>query len=186
MKLVRAMPVAAEAELEELRMLHALNRQVDSIIEESLREHASLTQTFHRLLPVVMREAGAQGVAVTTRNEELVEETFHTGDFGGVYPGTLLAGALGTRREGEGTVVSQELDVVGQSVGRIGLYLVGDHTRPEHAGRLERLLDTVAEQLDTVLMLVQTASEKQELILQLNRLLANPVFEVGMDQVVLA
>jgi hypothetical protein len=186
MKLVRAMPVAAEAELEELRMLHALNRQVDSIIEESLREHASLTQTFHRLLPVVMREAGAQGVAVTTRNEELVEETFHTGDFGGVYPGTLLAGALGTRREGEGTVVSQELDVVGQPVGRIGLYLVGDHTGPEQAGHLERLLDTVAEQLDTVLMLVQTASEKQELILQLNRLLANPVFEVGMDQVVLA
>jgi len=186
MKRVRAMPVAAEAELEELRMQHTLNRQVDSLLEECVRERASLAQTFARLLPLVLRETGAQGVAVTTRNEELVEETFHAGDFGGVYPGTLLANALGTRREGEDTVVSLELDVVGQPVGRIGLYLVGDHTRPEQAGRLEALLDTVAEQLDTVLLLVHTASQKQELILHINHLLANPVFEVGMDQVVLA
>lgn len=166
-------------------MLNTLNREVDSLIEECLREGASLAQTFHRLLPRVMREAGAQGVAATTRNEELVEQTFHVGDFGGVFPGTLLSGTRGTRREGNGTVVSQDLDVVGHTVGRIGLYLVGDHTAPEQAGRLERLLDTVAEQLDTVLMLVHTAREKQELILQLNQLLSNPVFEAGMDQVVL-
>ena len=187
MTVAHTTPVAtAESELEELRMLHALNREVDSLLEGCVRDRASLAQTFQRLLPLVLRETGAQGVAVTTRNEELVQETFHAGDFGGTYPGTLLASALGTRRAGEGTVVSQELDVVGQPVGRIGLYLVGDHTGPEQAGHLERLLDTVAEQLDTVLMLVQTASEKQELILQLNHLLANPVFEVGMDQVVLA
>jgi len=183
---VQATPVAAEAELEELRMQQALNRQVDSLLEECVRERMSLTQTFSRLLPLVLRETGAQGVAVTTRNEELMEETFHAGEFGGIYPGTLLADSLGTRREGEGTLVCQELDVVGQPVGRIGLYLVGDHTHPEQAGRLERLLDTVAEQLDTVLLLVHTASQKQELILQINHLLANPVFEVGMDQVVLA
>jgi len=186
MKQVQATPVAAEAELEELRMQQALNRQVDALLEECVRERMSLTQTFSRLLPLVLRETGAQGVAVTTRNEELLEETFHAGEFGGIYPGTLLADSLGTRREGEGTLVCQELDVVGQPVGRMGLYLVGDHTRPEQAGRLERLLDTVAEQLDTVLLLVHTASQKQELILQINHLLANPVFEVGMDQVVLA
>jgi adenylate cyclase len=181
----RATAVAPDTELEELRMLHTLNREVDSLIEECLREGASLARTFHRVLPLVMREAGARGVAATTRNEELVEQTFHDGDFGGVYPGTLLSGPTGTRREGEATLVSQDLDVVGHKVGRIGLYLDGDHTEPERARRLERLLDTVAEQLDTVLMLVHTASEKQELILHLNQLLANPVFEAGMDQVVL-
>jgi class 3 adenylate cyclase len=173
------------AELEELRLLHALNREVDSLLEECLREQASLARTFQRVLPLVLRKTGAQGIAVTTRNEELVEQTFHEGDFGGTFPGALLTGPGGTRREGDGTVVSQPLDVVGHEVGRIGLYLMGDHTRPEHAGRLERMLDTVAEQLDTVLLLVHTASEKQELILQLNHLLAHPVFESGMDQVVL-
>lgn len=102
----------------------------------------------------MLRETGAQGIAVTTRNEELAEQTFHAGDFGGVFPGPLLTGPRGTRREGDGTLVSQTLD-------------------------------TVAEQLDTVLLLVHTASEKQELILRLNQLLSNPVFEAGMDQVVL-
>ncbi|QRN97259.1 adenylate/guanylate cyclase domain-containing protein [Archangium violaceum] len=182
----RATSVATTGtELEELRMLHALNREVDSLIEECLRERASLARTFQRVLPLVLRETGARGIAVTTRNEELVEQTFHEGDFDGTFPGALLTGPGGTRREGGGTVVSQALDVVGQEVGRIGLYLMGDHTRPEQAGRLERMLDTVAEQLDTVLLQVHTASEKQELILQLNHLLANPVFESGMDQVVL-
>jgi adenylate cyclase len=181
----RATAVAAESELEELRMLHALNRDVDSLLEECLRDHCSLAQTFHRVLPAVLRQTGAQGLAVTTRNEELAEQTLHVGDFGGVFPGTLLTGPQGTRREGDGTLVSQELDVMGQTVGRIGLYLSGDHTRPEQAQRLERMLDTVAEQLDTVLLLVHAACEKQELILQLNHLLSNPVFEAGMDQVVL-
>ena len=184
MTVARATPVTTETGLEELRMLHALSREVDSLVQECLREKASLARTFHRVLPLVLRKTGAQGVAATTRDEELLEQTFHVGDFGGVYPGTLLSGARGTRREGDGTVVCQELDVVGHPVGRIGLYLVGDHTQPEQAGRLEGLLDTVAEQLDTVLLLVHTASEKQELILQLNQLLANPVFEAGMDQVV--
>ncbi|HEX5750954.1 MAG TPA: adenylate/guanylate cyclase domain-containing protein [Archangium sp.] len=181
----RTTPEAAEAGLEELRLLHALNRAVDDLIEGCIRDQLSLARTFQRILPEVLKETGAQGIAVTTRNEELAEQTFHAGDFGGVFPGPLLAGPYGTRREGDGTVVSQTLDVMGQTVGHIGLYLVGDHTRPEHAQRLERMLDTVAEQLDTVLLLVHTASEKQELILRLNQLLANPVFEAGMDQVVL-
>ncbi|MCY1072898.1 adenylate/guanylate cyclase domain-containing protein [Archangium lansingense] len=185
MTATRTTPESTETGLEELRMLHALNREVDSLIEECIREQYSLAQTFQRILPAVLRELGAQGIAVTTRNEELAEQTFHTGDFGGVFPGPLLTGPHGTRREGDGTVVSQTLDVMGQTVGLIGLYLVGDHTRPEQAQRLERMLDTVAEQLDTVLLLVHSASEKQELILRLNQLLANPVFEAGMDQVVL-
>ena len=175
-----------ESELEELRMLHTLIREVDDLLEESFRERASLARTFQRLLPAVLRLTGAQGAAVTTRNEELVEQTFHAGDFGGTFPGTLLASApRGVRREGEGTLVSQELDVMGQKVGHMGLYLEGDHAGQEQGARLERVLEAIAEQLDTVLLLVHTAREKQELILQLNHLLANPVFEAGMDQVVL-
>lgn len=180
----RTAPETPGSELDELRQLHALNSLVDSLIEESMLEHASLARTFQRVLPAVLRETGAQGLAVSTRNEELVEQTFHAGDFGPHAPEALLKGEFGTRKAADGTWVSQQLDVSGQAVGRMGMYLVGDHTRPAQARHLERLLDTVAEQLDTVLMLVQDAHEKQQLILQLNQLLANPVFETGMDQVV--
>ncbi len=173
---------APTSELEELRLLHALNRQVDDLLEECLRERCSLAQTFQRVLPAVMRETGAQGLAVLTRNEELTEQLYQEGDFGGAAPEALLGGSTGTRREGDGTWVGQTLDVTGHEVGRIGMYLVGDHTPPERAGLLARMLDTVAEQLDTVLMLVHDASEKQDLILWINQLLSNPVFETGMDE----
>ena len=91
-------------------------------------------------------------MAVTTRNEELAEQTFHSGDFGGTFPGHLLRVPHGVRREGEGTLVSQVLDGVGSLVGTMGLSLPGDLTVPESDARLARLLDTVAEQLDTVLL----------------------------------
>ena len=173
------------SELDELRQLQALQRHVDDLLEECLRDQASLARTFHRLLPWVVGELGAQGIAVITRNEELAEQTFVAGDFGGARPEALLSSGTGTRREGEDTWLCQDLDVMGHKVGRIGLSLVGDHTRPAQARRLERMLDTVAEQLDTVLLLVQAAREKHELILSLNQMLSNPVFEAGMDQVVL-
>lgn len=41
----RTTPEASGAGLEELRMLHALNRAVDSLIEECIRKHCSLAQT---------------------------------------------------------------------------------------------------------------------------------------------
>ena len=91
----------------------------------------------------------------------------------------------GVRRFGHGTFVSQQLDVVGLKVGAIGLLFDGDHTAPT-AGRLARMLDTIAEELDTVLMSVQTASEKHQLLVTINHLLSNRVFEAGMDQAVRA
>lgn len=180
-----ARPMALEEELAECRRLRALAREVDSLLEVSLRERDSLARTFQRLLPELLRLTEARGAALSTRNEELVEQTFHAGDFGGTFPGTLLASAPGVRRVGEGTVVSQVLDVAGTPVGRLGLFFPGDHSAPEAAARLVRLLDTVAEQLDSVLVQLHTAHEKQDTVLQINHLLSNPVFEAGMDQVVL-
>ena len=178
-------PLSTDAKLEELRDLHVLTRQVDELVEQSLREREPLARTFQRVLPFVLRELGAQGLSVQTRDEELRERTFHAGSFGGVAPEAWWRDVTpGIRQHGEGTTVSQTLDVAGRSVGRIGLYLAGDHTAPVRARRLERMLDGVAEQLDAVLLLVHGASEKQELLLQLNRFLADPVFERGMDEVV--
>jgi class 3 adenylate cyclase len=176
-----------ELSVEELKALRTLNRLVDDVLEESLRARENLEQTFRRLFPEILKLTGAIAAAVTTLDEELTEQTWHAGDFGGVFPGTVLKESRwGARRFGTGTLVSQQLDVVGLKVGAMGLLWEGDHTSAEHAGRLARILDTIAEELDTVLMSIQTASEKHQLLVTINHFLSNRVFEAGMDQAVRA
>ncbi|GHG68617.1 adenylate/guanylate cyclase domain-containing protein [Comamonas sp. JC664] len=171
--------------LEEYKALRTLHRAVDDLLEESLRERETLTRTFQRCFPPVLSLTGAKAVAITTRDEELVEQTWSEGDWSDRHPGALLAESTGVRRLGADTLVSQPLDVAGSRVGTFGLLFPGDVTAPVPSARLLRMLDTVAEQLDTVLCLVHTASEKHQLILQCNRHLSNPVFEAGMDLAVL-
>jgi class 3 adenylate cyclase len=176
-----------ELSREELQSLRTLNRAVDDALEESLKARENLEQTFRRLFPELLALTGAVGAAVTTLDEELTRQTWHIGDFGGIFPGTVLAEShWGVRRFGSGTFVSQELDVVGLKVGSIGLLYEGDHTEQETAAKLMRVLDTIAEELDTVLASVQTASEKHQLLVTINKFLSNRVFEAGMDQAVRA
>ncbi|WP_224370165.1 adenylate/guanylate cyclase domain-containing protein [Hyalangium versicolor] len=184
MKASYALP--AEPSLEELRSLRHLHRTLDELLEESLKERESLHQTFDRCLPRILELTGARAIAVTTRNEELAEQTWTEGPWGERHSSILLEEANGVRPLEDGTVVTQPLDVVGTQVGSIGLFFAGDHTGVKESARILRILETVAELLDTVLCLVHTAAEKQQLLLQCNQLLSNPVFEVGMDQAVLA
>lgn len=175
----------AEPTYEELKQLRFLGRAVDDLLEESLRARENLEQTFRRVFPQLVTLTGAKGVVVTTMNEELAEETFFHGELGAVFPGTLLAAKpWGVRRVEQDTLVSQALDVVGHKVGSIGLLFAGDVTA--QAPRLVRMLETISEELDTVLATVHTASEKHQLIVKINHLLSNRVFETGMDQAVLA
>lgn len=168
-------------------MLRFLNRAVDDVLEESLKERESLSQTFRRAFPHILSLTGAKGIAVTTLDEELVERTFHLGDFGDTFPGVLLAShPWGAQRVGTDTLVTQALDVVGMKMGTLGLFFAGDQTSPVSSARLLRMLETIAEELDTVLASIQTAAEKHQLIVQLNQFLSNRVFEVGMDKAVLA
>lgn len=171
----------AELTLEELKLLRHVGRAVDDALEESLKARESLQQTFKRLFPVVVEACGARGAVITTVDEELAQATWHHGDFGGVFPGTFLAQARwGVRRLTSGdTLASQALDLVGVEVGSIGLLYEGDRTGD--AAKLGRLLETVAEQLDTVLAGVQTASEKHQVLVSINQALSNRVFEIGMD-----
>lgn len=172
--------------LEELKHLRAVSRTVDDLLEESLKHRENLEKTFQRLFPSVMQLLGARGIAVTTLDEELVSTTFSHGEFDGVFPGTLLTGSRwGVRKLESGhTFVSQQLDIVGVPVGSIGVLYAGDKT-PE-AAKLARALETVAEELDTVLASIQTAAEKHQLLVTINTYLANRVFEVGMDGAVRA
>ena len=174
----------AELSLEEHRFLRELGRVTDDLLEESLRERETLTQCFRRCFPTLLSRLGARAIALTTRDEELVEQTWGEGDWGGVFPGGLLAGPVGQRVHDTGTLITQTLDVAGSPVGTLGVLYAGPPgDAGTTAGRL-RALDVVAEELDTVLMLVHTASEKHQLILQCNEHLANPVFEAGMDHAV--
>ena len=171
---------------DELLQLFQLNRMVDDALEESLKARENLAQTFRRLFPRLLKRAGEQAVAVTTLSEELREETYVGGTWGARFPGDVLRDQpSGVTLVPEGTLVSQPLDVAGVKVGTIGLLFDGDRTLRREATRLGRVLDVVAEELDSVLASIQTAAEKHQLILQFNQLLSNPVFEVGMDQAVL-
>lgn len=176
----------AELTIEELKLLRSLGRAVDDLLEESLKARENLEQTFKRLFPPVLKLIGAKGAVVSTLDEELAQATYYEGDFGGVFPGTYLeASRWGARKLATGdTLVSQVLDLVGSPVGSMGLLFPGDRTAD--AARLGRLLDTIAEELDTVLASVQTAAEKHQLLVNVNHSLANRVFEVGMDGAVRA
>lgn len=172
--------------LEELKVLREVNRTLDDLLEESLKAREGLAGTFKRVFPPTLRLLGARGIAVTTKNEELKEETFSHGEFGGVAPAQLIHSAgFGVRRLDTGdTLVSQSLDLVGHHVGSLGLVFAGDRTKD--AARLSLLVETVAEELDTVLASIQTAAEKHQLLVAVNHSLANRVFEIGMDGAVRA
>ncbi len=176
----------SEITIEELHFLRDLNRAVDDLLEESLKARENLEQTFKRIFPELLRLTNAVGVAVTTLDEELNSTTYQHGRWGGVFPGTLLAQATwGVRRiDGGLTLVSQALDVVGHVVGSIGFAYAGDRTGD--AAKLSRAVETVAEELDTVLASVQTAAEKHQILVGINHSLANRVFELGMDGAVAA
>ncbi|MBN1205991.1 MAG: adenylate/guanylate cyclase domain-containing protein [Myxococcaceae bacterium] len=179
-------PLPAEPSLEELRSLRHLQRAMDDLLEESIKQRESLTQTFNRCFPRVLALTGARAIALTTRNEELAEQTWTEGDWGERHPGPLLEENAGVRLHELGTLVTQALDVVGTRLGSIGMLFPGELTGVQESARIARMLETVAELLDTVLCLVHTAVEKHHLIVQCNQHLANPVFEMGMDQAVLA
>ncbi|MFP2899951.1 hypothetical protein [Corallococcus sp. 4LFB] len=118
-------PPPAELSLEEYRFLRQLGRVTDDLLEESLRERETLTQCFRRCFPTLLQHLGARGIAVTTRDEELVEQTWSEGDWGGVFPGGLLAGPMGLSVHDTGTLLTQTLDVAGSPVGTLGVLYAG-------------------------------------------------------------
>jgi adenylate cyclase len=181
-----APPLAAPT-IEELLALRELAMAVDDLLEQSLVAREGLDEVFARLLPEVLRLTGARGAAVTTKDEHLEDRTWTQGDLAGHHPERLLSqGPKGVRLLGADTFVSQVLDVVGTDVGQMGLLFAGDLTAPDAAARARRVLQTVAETLDTVLESVHTAAEKQRVVMEFSEHLSHPVFESGIDRAILA
>ncbi len=169
---------------EELRSLREVGQAVDDLLEASLKARESLQQTFARLLPPLVELVGAVGAVINTADEDLAQATYHHGDFGGEFPGAVLRGGRwGIRRLASGdTFISQELDLLGVSVGSFGMLFRGDRTAD--AARLIRMLDLVSEQLDTVLATAHALHPERVVQVSINHALSNRVFEVGMDAAV--
>lgn len=175
-----------ELTLETLKALRDVGRTLDDLLEESLKAREGLAETFRRVFPPMTHLLGARAMAVTTRNEELVEETFTHGDFAGERPERLTTAAgheVRLLKSGD-TLIAQGLDLVGLRVGALAVVFPGD--RRKEAAQLALMVEAVAEQLDTVLASIQTAAEKHQLLLAINESLASRVFELGMDGAVRA
>jgi adenylate cyclase len=168
---------------EELAHLREVSQLVDDLLEQSLKSRENLSQTFARAFPQIIQAAGAIGIVLSTHDEELEFTTFHHGEFFGKFPGHLFENQnWGVHQIAGNTFVSQKLDLSGHPVGSIGFLFAGD--RSKEAAVLARLVDTVAEELDTVLASIHTAAEKHQLLMLINQALSNRVFEIGMDAAV--
>ncbi len=170
--------------MELLRRLRSVTVAADALIEDCVRDRLPLRAIFERFLPALEGWIGAHGAVVTTRNEHLVQESFGWGAW------NMLGGADLEEDEGRAipigtsTMVWRRLRLAGQEVGRAAVLLDGDRTAPEEERDLGLILDAIFAELDVVLSTVHTAAHKQHLIVELEELLADPVFERGVDRAV--
>jgi adenylate cyclase len=174
-----------ELPAETLRALRRLTVEADRLIEGCVRDRLSLGALMGRFLPALEGWIGAKGALVTTRNEHLVEQTYTFGEW------TLLGGAdLHADEErravvvGSGTSIWTKLCVAGSEVGRLAVLLPGDRRVDEE--EIGLLLDAVCAELDVVLSSVQTAAHKQRLVVEVEELLTDAVFDRGVDGAVRA
>ena len=163
-----------------LRTLRRLTVEADRLIEACVRDRLSLSALMKRFLPALERWLGAKGALVTTRNEHLVEETYTSGEWMPLGGADLHAEE--ERRTvvvGSGTSLWTKLRVAGAEVGRLAVLLPGDRRADE--AELCLLLDTVCAELDVVLATVHTAAQKQRLVVEVEELLTDAVFDHGVD-----
>lgn len=176
--------MADDLSVEMLRALRRVTVAADALIEDCVRDRLSLRAILDRFLPALQGWIGARGAVVTTRNEHLVQENYGWGDWtvlGGVdldHP-EGRAVALGTS-----TMLWTRLRLGGAEVGRVAVLLDGDRTSPADEREVKLLLEAIFAELDVVLEDVHAAAHKQRLIVELEEMLADPVFERGVDHAV--
>jgi len=168
-----------------LRALRRVTLEADALIEGCVRDRLSLGTLMTRFLPALEGWIGAKGALLTTRNEHLVEETYTFGEW------TLLGGAdLHADEErravviGSGTSMWMKLSVAGAEVGHLSVLLPGDRRADE--AELTLLLEALCAELDVVLSTVHTAAHKQRLVVEVEELLTDAVFDRGVDSAVRA
>ncbi len=173
---------APEPSLDELLLLRRLTAEAARLIEAAVRDRLSLRALMDRFLPATDGWIGAKGALVTTRNEHLIEETFCSGQWKPLGGIDLHAGEGHAQIAGYGTALWMGLRLAGQEVGRIAVLLDGDRTHD--APHVRRVLEAVCAELDVVLATVHTAAHKQRMIVEVEEVLNDPVFERGVDRAV--
>jgi adenylate cyclase len=176
-------------EATELRSLFQLQRDVDEMVEQALRDRCSLVRAMERILPEVCARLAVRGVFLRTFSEDMAMATFSSSpelshplidafvrdnaehnDLRGVF-----------RAEGA-ALAAQGLDVAGEWFGSAGLLLAADEGRPESF--LVAALEVVCEQIDNYLHGIRAAREKQRTMMALARALRNRVLADGLADAV--
>ena len=171
----------------ELLQLRDLNEFADELLEECGRARLSLGATLERFLPAIGHKLGASAALVRTKNEDLVMETFAWGAWSPADSERFddhTAPAVARSVDGKRTILSQKLDVAGETVGTAAFAFAGDRTG--EARVLAERIDVVCEELDGVLAAIQLAAVKQDVIVRVTQSLRNLVFERGVDDAVSA
>src|SRR5277367_1644486 len=133
-------------EVEKLRALLELRNEVDSLLEECLRDRLTLEASLARILPALAGATGAQGVWVHTFDEELSErrtfcfpEELMISGFAEVLERTSdkTRSTVALSRQ-DGLIIAQPLDVAGRWFGSAGLIV--KESSPESTIQLQALL----------------------------------------------
>jgi class 3 adenylate cyclase len=171
--------------LEQLRTLRRLGRAAGDVVEGAVRDRLSLRALMARFLPKLEGWLGARGAVVTTRNEHLVEDSYTWGAWEMLGGADLHDREGRARRVGSGTTLWTTLRIGGElEVGRVAVLLDGDRTGADAERDLHLGLDAIFEELDVVLETVHAAARKQRMIVEIEELLTDPVFERGVDRAI--
>lgn len=171
--------------LEQLRTLRRLGRAADDVVEGAVRDRLSLRALMARFLPKLEGWLGARGAVVTTRNEHLVEDSYTWGAWEMLGGADLHDREGRARRVGSGTTLWTSLRIGGElEVGRVAVLLDGDRTGADAERDLHLGLDAIFEELDVVLETVHAAARKQRMIVEIEELLTDPVFERGVNRAI--
>src|SRR5215470_6508046 len=174
----------AELTPDVLLQLRRLTIEADSLIETCVRDRLSLRTILDRFLPSLAGWVGARGALLRTRNEHLEEDTFSWGAWASLCDVDLHAAEGEPLATPEGTALWTRLRVAGNEVGRIVVLV--DAGRAADAAMLHVFLDAVCSELDVVLATIHIAADKQRLIVDMEEILTDPVFDRGVDRAVAA
>lgn len=168
-----------------LRFLLDLNAEMDTVVEQCLRDRLSLQDAMATLLPRLCAATGAQSAFVHTFDEDLALNTF-------AHPPTATPSPQVLERCGDdqrsqvvesvagGVLLAGPLDVAGEWFGVMGAVFPDDTVSRVGQERLTQALGVASEELDNYLHTIRSAREKQRVMMALNDALKHRVLGLGL------
>lgn len=155
--------------LEQLQKLWHLNRRLDNLIEEYILYDFKLKASLGKLYYFLMKEINISAFIVKTKDENLIDTIFAFGKYTN-YDRNIISSFSSNQTQtfsGNDLIwLVQPIDVSGRIIGIVALGFKKDLVI-DNEGFYDEILECVSEQLDTYLYRIQSLSEKQNLIINL-------------------